>query len=384
MFEIQWYANKQRKTIPLGKKYSEKTARDMLEVVNALLYNQVNGIEYPSKRTACWIESASPEIREKLAKAGLVEVLPEHTVKEVWDTFLVQKELDQKAGRIKESTIEQYGIARNRFFERFKESDRLADLSKETLTKWKAELLTRFKQSTVASQLKHVKSVFTWAVGQGWIEKSPLDGIGRGSFVNKANDLIIPMDWYHKLLAAAPCQDWRTIIALARIGGLRCPSEIMRLRWEDVLWEQDRFRVCSPKTEHHAGKESRLVPIFPELKTELEALFFDKASEGKEYVINRYRNPKQNLGTTFEKIVRRAGLPEIPRPFDNMRMTRSNEVYNRWGAFKESQWIGHSARVRQDHYLMLTDDDFSDASKVSTGFPVKAPKRQRDTEIVGR
>jgi integrase len=383
MFEIQWYANKQRKTIPLGKKYSEKTARELLEVVNALLYNQANGIEYPSKRTVCWIESASPEIREKLAKAGLVEVLPEHTVKEVWDTFLAQK-----AGHIKESTVEQYEIARNRFFERFKESDRLADLSKETLTKWKAELLTRFKQSTVASQLKHVKSAFTWAVGQGWIEKSPLDGVGRGSFVNKANDLIIPMDWYHKLLDAAPCQEWRAIIALVRIGGLRCPSEIIQLRWEDVLWEQDRFRVCSPKTEHHAGKESRLVPIFPELKAELEVLFFDPASEGKEYVINRYHTPKQNFGTMFGKIVRRAGLPEIPRPFDNMRMTRSNEVYNRWGAFKESQWIGHSARVRQDHYLMLTDDDFSDASKVSMELPAAVPKRQdkrqKDMESAGR
>jgi integrase len=137
------------------------------------------------------------------------------------------------------------------------------------------------------------------------------------------------------------------------------------------------------------GKESRLVPIFPELKTELEALFFDTASEGKEYVINRYRNPKQNLGTMFGKVVRRAGLPEIPRPFDNMRMTRSNEVYNRWGAFKESQWIGHSARVRQDHYLMLTDDDFSEASKVSMELPAAAPQRRqgirrKDMESAGR
>ncbi len=40
-------------------------------------------------------------------------------------------------------------------------------------------------------------------------------------------------------------------------------------------------------------------PIFPELKTELEALFFDPASEGKEFVINRYRSPKQNKPQTL-------------------------------------------------------------------------------------
>jgi integrase len=27
---------------------------------------------------------------------------------------------------------------------------------------------------------------------------------------------------------------WRTIIALSRLGGLRAPSEVMRLKWEHV------------------------------------------------------------------------------------------------------------------------------------------------------
>ena len=146
-------------------------------------------------------------------------------------------------------------------------------------------------------------------------------------------------------------------------GGLRCPSKVVVLRWEDVNWERNCFYVRSSKTEQHEGGESRIVPIFPELKAELEKLFFNLKSEGKQFVINRYRSPKQNLGTTFAKIAVRAGLPEIPRPFDNMRMTRSNEIYNRFGAFKESQWIGHSGRVRQDHYLMIQDSDIDEASQ---------------------
>jgi integrase len=376
-YEIQFFDTTGRRlTIYLGgRRYSERTANELKRIVETLVYCRDNSLSTLDKRTLTWLESASPEIRAKLAKTGLVEVPPEHTVKEIWDAFLEQKELDRKAGRIKESTLNQYKIAQNRFLERFKESDRLTELSKEALTKWKMELLMQFKQATVASQLKHTKSAFTWAVEQGWIKKSPLDGIGRGSFVNKTNDLIVPMDWYYRLLDASPCQDWRTIIALVRIGGLRCPSEVIRLRWKDVLWDQNRFYVRSPKTEHHSGKESRLVPIFPELRTELETLFFDAESKDREYVINRYRRANQNLGTTFGKIVRRAGLPEIPRPFDNMRMTRSNEIYNRWGAFKESQWIGHSSRVRQDHYLMLTENDFQEASLFSTPATASAPKQ---------
>jgi len=365
MFEIRFSVGKQRKTITLGKRYTEKTAKELREVVNVLLHCQDNGIEIPGKKTLAWIEFASPEIREKLGKAGLIEIPPSHTLKEVWDAFLEQKALDQKVGRIQESTLGQYDIARNRFFESFKETDLLAELSKETLAKWKTGLLKRLAQGTVASQLKHTKSAMTWAVEQGWIDESPLDGVGRGSFINRERDRMITMDEYHRLLDACPCRDWRVIIALARIGGLRCPSEVVGLRWEDVNWKLGKFYVRSPKTKRHEGKEGRWVPIFPELKEELEALFFDPASEGKENVINRYRRPNQNLGTTFEKIVSRAGLSEMPRPFDNMRMTRSNEVYNRWGAFKESQWIGHSSRVRADHYLMITDADFLEATATS-------------------
>ena len=218
------------------------------------------------------------------------------------------------------------------------------------------------------------------------------DGIGRGSFVNRSRDRIITMNEYRELLDACPCQDWRTIISLVRIGGLRCPSEVIALRWEDIDWGRNRFTVNSPKTAHHEGKEKRLVPIFDELKTELETLFFMPDGEGKEFVINRYRDPGQNLGTTFAKIAKRAGLPTIPRPFDNMRMTRSNEVYNKYGAFKESQWIGHSGRVRADHYLMITDDDYfavSEPTETKRGiFPAIESKRQQQTyektlEIVG-
>ena len=382
MFEIDFRISGQRKTIPLGAKYTQKTATELKGIVETLLHYGNNGIPILDKRTSAWIESASAEIREKLAKAGLIDMPHSHTLKELWDAFLEHKRIEQRIGQIKEATFHQYKMAGDRFFETFKESTLLTDTLKEMFVKWKTELLKRRSQATVAAQLKHTKSVFTWAVNQGWIEKSPLDGIGRGSFINRDNDRFVTMAEYHRLLDACPCQDWRVILALVRIGGLRCPSEVVRLRWKDVNWEHNKFYVRSPKTEHHAGKEGRWVPIFDGLKEELETLFFSSESEGREFVINRYRQPEQNLRTTFDKILKRAGLPDFPRPFDNMRMTRANEVYNRWGAFKESQWIGHSGRVRMDHYLMLTDDDYMNVSEPGS-FPAMNPKRrQEETETI--
>ena len=375
MFEIDFRVNGHRKTIPLGAKYTQKTATDLKGIVETLLHHTNNGNSILDKRTSAWIESTSEEIREKLASAGLIAIPHSHTLKELWDSFLEHKTLEQRTGQIKEATVIHYGVTRNHFFTSFKETTLLTDLSKETLIRWKTELLKQFSQATVAGQLKHTKSAFTWAVNQGWIEKSPLDGIGRGSFVNREKDRLVTMAEYHQLLDSCPCQDWRVIIALVRIGGLRCPSEVVRLRWEDVNWEHNKFYVRSPKTARYAGKEGRWVPIFDGLKEELETSFFSSESEGKEFVINRYRQPEQNLRTTFNKILKRAGLLGMPRPFDNMRMTRANEVYNRWGAFKESQWIGHSGRVRMDHYMMLADDDFLNVSEAGN-FSATKPKRQ--------
>ena len=58
-----------------------------------------------------------------------------------------------------------------------------------------------------------------------------------------------------------------------------------------------------------------------------------------------------------------------------MRMTRSNEVYRRWGAYLESEWIGHSARTRQDHYLMVQDADYEAAA--CTRFPATGKEGKR-------
>ena len=82
-----------------------------------------------------------------------------------------------------------------------------------------------------------------------------------------------------------------------------------------------------------------------------------------EFVVNRYRDPERtNLGTQFARIVKMSGIGPIPRPFDNMRASRSTEIYVEFGAYLESEWIGHSSKVAHDHYLQVREEDFERAS----------------------
>jgi integrase len=204
--------------------------------------------------------------------------------------------------------------------------------------------------------------VFEWAFDHDWLPKNPGKKIPNGSFVNRENDRIITMEEYAKLLEACPNQEWRTIVALARIGGLRCPSELMQLRWSDINWAGNRFLIRSPKTERHEGHEQRVVPLFLELRTELERHFSQVEKEGNEFVIEHFQKTSWNLYCPFQTIARRAGVGTIIRPFDNMRTSRSNEVERRFGSKLESLWIGHSEKVMVKHYLVLEDEDYAKAA----------------------
>ena len=162
-------------------------------------------------------------------------------------------------------------------------------------------------------------------------------------------------------------------MALCRFGGLRCPSEVLSLRWQDVDWERQRVRVRSPKTEHHAGKASREIPLFPELATVLTEAF-DAAPEGAEYVVadNGYRQAADtpggwrncNMRTQFGRIVRRAGLEPWPRLFHALRASRETELAPEYPVHVVTAWLGNTPKIALKHYLMTTDADFAKAAEM--------------------
>jgi len=255
------------------------------------------------------------------------------------------------------STLRTTECCKSLFFETFQSTDSIEAITFDRLLEWKETLLKKFAPASVALWLTLVRAVLNFAVDQEWLTKSPMKGISAGSFENRSKDRTITMEEYGKLLDACPNQEWRVIIALARIGGLRCPSELRRLRWSDVNWEQCRFLVKSPKTERHTGQEKRDVPLFPELRLELE-----KHRSDCEFVIQGYQKSSWQLGYPFMRIADKAGLGEVERPFDNMRMSRSNEVVRQFGTTLESLWIGHSKKTMERHYLTATEEDFAKAA----------------------
>lgn len=168
---------------------------------------------------------------------------------------------------------------------------------------------------------------------------------------------------------------WRTIIALSRFGGLRCPSEVLSLKWEHVNLATGRMVVQSPKTEHIEGKGERVVPAFAALRPYLEEAW-ELAEPGEEYVVggkqgDGYRRASHgpngwvntNLCTTFEKVIHRAGLAVWPKVFHNMRASCETDLMANHPIHVVTAWIGNTPKIALGHYLQTLDADFEKALK---------------------
>jgi integrase len=69
-----------------------------------------------------------------------------------------------------------------------------------------------------------------------------------------------------------------------------------------------------------------------------------------------------NLRTTFEKIVRRAGLAPWPRLFHSLRASRETELVQAHPLHVVTSWLGHTPKIAEKHYLMTTEADFQRAA----------------------
>ncbi|MBM3981169.1 MAG: hypothetical protein FJ304_12950 [Planctomycetes bacterium] len=180
---------------------------------------------------------------------------------------------------------------------------------------------------------------------------------------------ISPADTDKILAACNPT--WRIIIALARYAGLRCPSEVLSLKWSDVNFETGRMTVPSCKTEHIPGKAYRVTPIFAALKPHLDEAF-ELAAGGAEYVVpGNYREAANqpggwmncNLRTQFLKIIKRAGLKPWPRLFHNLRASCETDLVAAHPIHAVTSWLGNTPAIALKHYLQVLDSDFEKAAK---------------------
>ena len=238
------------------------------------------------------------------------------------------------------------------------------NLSRDDGELMKSELLKKFKPRTVLTTFQHVCTLFSWGVKCGFLDENPFKGIRRPVPI-RTEKAYVSMDMYRAILDACPTQEWRVLVALCRIGGLRYPSEVRLLTWGDITWDKGRGTVLvhSPKTDCHPGKGSRLVPLWPILRTELEALYVQAVRKGKQRIITLFddlddKSFRLKVEGVLCDVIRKAGLKPWRMMFNTMRANASTDIANdpKFGPLCESIWLGHSHEVAEKHYLQITPE----------------------------
>ena len=360
----------ERKSIWLGK-MNKKLANSIQSHVETILTARCAQMAIPLE-TALWLTRVSAEIREKFVHAGLIEERIESPGSRSDKLKLFLDALFASKTDIKASTKTAYNHTRRCLLNYFKADKRLGDITVADAGKWRRWLANHEKlsESTIRRRCGVARQFFNEAVDDRLLDVNPfgkMKGIGVQS--NRDRDYFISREDAQAVLDACPDAEWRLIFALSRFGGLRCPSEHLGLRWGDIDFATSRMKVHSPKTEHHKGKESRVVPIFPELREYLEdcrELAGDLSRDPAELVITRYR-AGSNLRTQLVRIIRRAGLNPWPKLFQNLRATRQTELAKSYPIHVACAWLGNSPRVADKHYLQVTDADFSSAILTTPG-----------------
>jgi len=343
-----------RATLYLGK-VSEKDAKSFLSYFEELL-SAVKTNRAPSPQIIIWSEGLSSQLQDKLANYGLISIHPKWTLEEC-----LEKHLRLKKG-MKERTLTNIRVCIKRAIAFFGEGIRISLITEDKCKTFKSDLEARYSQATVSQTIKKVKGLFRFALKSKAIQANPFQGISAGKEFNMDRQFFVSSELAARVLEACPDRQWKIIFGLARIGGLRVPSEIIPLRWTDIDFENKQFLVTSPKTEHHVNGENRWVPLFPELE-ELLREELQAPDRHPDFVIHLYRDSTQNLRTQFLRILRRAMVEPWPKPFGNLRASRATELRNFFPAHDVNLWLGHSQVIASRHYL-TAQKDFWESAKV--------------------
>jgi hypothetical protein len=213
-------------------------------------------------------------------------------------------------------------------------------------------------RATIARRTIAARQFFKVALDKELIAKNPFVGVRGGNQRNKHRLKFVDREWVDQMVAIAD-RDWRILLTLARYGGIRLPSEVVRLRWRDVDFKEGEGSILihSVKTEHHEGKQTRRVPLYDEIREVLEAAHRQGVDEDDFVIANPiYRHPKANLRTQFERIALRAGVTPWAKAFQNMRATRETELGIQMPMREACDIIGNSEVVAFHHYQMPRPD----------------------------
>ncbi len=219
----------------------------------------------------------------------------------------------------------------------------------------------KLAEATVNMHIRNARRMFGMALEDDLIPFNPFDKLAGRPPAPKGWHEVTPDEFSKLMEAANPA--WRLLLGLTRYAGLR-RGEALSLRWDCIQWDKSRLEIVANDEWTPKDRDSRIVPICPELHALLlEA--FEAAEDGQMLVILAGAIVVKNTSRDFTVLCKRAGVTRYRKPLHTLRKTCLTDWARRFPAHVVAAWAGHAnIETTSQFYLQVSEAEYERAAGI--------------------
>lgn len=348
-WRVQFYVRGRRVKIYLGR-CSKSHARQVAAQIDQMLTCDALGLAYPSSVRE-WLGNIGPRLRSHLARFGLVETARDDLPTCLAD-FCNRYFADRTDWRPR--TLSRMQNVRRHLVDAFGNC-RLDQITVADAEQFARKIRSNYASSHAGKILADAKQILTHAVKSRVLASSPFVAVDSRGQHDRDREAYVPAADAMRLLECAT-PFYAALIASARFGGLRVPSEPLGLTWSDVDWSRGRVVIRSPKTA--STRPTRVVPLFAAWRPHLDRLFAIAADDAA-HVFTEYRTTASKVWrSNLLSTIAAAGLEPWPKLWMNLRASCRTDLLEQFPEHVVDAWLGHSSKTGRKHYNRVTDQHF--------------------------
>ena len=355
-----------RREVQLGKnKKNAQTVANYIDRMNqSLKFNLTFEADIQS-----WLANCSDTIKNKLKKLNL---LPDSQDIPTTVGGFTEFYIDDK--NPKAATRRKLKNARDKLVDKFGADRLMSRVNKGDAASFYNHLKKKgFSEAHINRTIGHAKQFFLAAVDYEIITKDPFKKLSASVSANANRKFYVTPELSSCILEACPNLEWRLRFVFMRWLGLRCPSEMNSLKWEDVEWGGSKIAIHDSKRQHHGFEKSLRYPaILPEVRLYLEEAF-EQAEEGSVRILRNTSH--KNYRKAFLKILKNAGVTPWPNLFNNLRKSAVTDAAAWHPSHVVNEWFGHSEIISNEFYRQVTEEDYRLATERGPAIPQKLPQQ---------
>ncbi|MDR0763021.1 MAG: tyrosine-type recombinase/integrase [Bacteroidales bacterium] len=177
-----------------------------------------------------------------------------------------------------------------------------------------AQRLHGIAQSTVNRRVGILKAAMNWAASNGLLPENPLLNLRMPAAKSRRISPPTPQE-LNALLAVAVCHVQRIIILGLSLGARIGPSELFKLTWRDVDFDNAMVRIPNAQ-KNKKFDDARDVPIRKILLPLMHEWYEHDRTRNITHVITWGGRPVRSIGRAWHTAMRKAGIVRKIRPYD--------------------------------------------------------------------